>query len=267
MQLHQANLLQYEALRETAEKIRPGWIFHFAVRRGSVSQLERLDTLQTNVLGLFNLLEAIAPLDYRCFVYAGGSLEYGPRDKPLSEADNLVPKTFYGATKAASSIICRQYAQANKRPIVILRIFSAYGCWESPTRLIPTAIMTPFENGKMDLTAPGYRRDFVFIEDVVDACLLAINAEDPRGEIINIGSGQQAANEEAVEAIREITGRTILVCTGSYPARASDTSHWVADIQRARLLLGWEPRHTLHQGLEKTVAWFQLHREMYRRYM
>ncbi len=151
--------------------------------------------------------------------------------------------------------------------IVILRIFSAYGYWESPTRLIPTAIMTAFENGKMDLTAPGYRRDFVFIEDVVDACLLAINAEDPRGEIINIGSGQQATNEEAVEAIQEITGRTIRVRAGSYPARASDTSHWVADIQRARLLLGWEPRHTLHQGLAKTVAWLHLHREMYHRYM
>jgi nucleoside-diphosphate-sugar epimerase len=267
MRLHQANLLQDEALRETAEKIRPEWIFHFAVRRGSVSQSERLDTLQTNVLGLFNLLEAIAPLDYRCFVYAGSSLEYGPRDEPLSEADNLLPKTFFGATKAASTIICRQYAQANKRPIVMLRIFSVYGYWEPPTRLIPTAIMTAFGNGEMDLTAPGYRRDFVFIEDVVDACLMAINVEDPWGKIINIGSGQQWTNEEAIEAIQEITGRTIRVRVGSYPARGSDTSHWVADIQRARLLLGWEPRHTLHQGLKKTVAWFRLHQEMYHRQM
>ena len=82
------------------------------------------------------------------------------------------------------------------------------------------------------------------------------------GEIINIGSGQQWSNEDVVDLVQSVTGQRIATRIGEYPARPFDTGHWVADIGKAKRLLGWEPRHTLREGLEKTAAWFRAHPEL-----
>jgi len=170
---------------------------------------------------------------------------------------------FYGATKAAATLLCLQFARADRRPIVVLRPFSVYGYWELPTRLIPTAIMAALLNQEIALTAAGYRRDWVFIEDLVEACLLTLRAKKVTGEIINVGSGQQWSNDDVVEMVQGLSGRKVSLRVGEYPARPWDTTNWVADNRKAKRLLGWEPRHTLRSGLEKTIAWFQLHKEAY----
>lgn len=262
--LHQIDLTDGQALQSLADEIQPEFIFHLAVSRAAASTLERAEMLQENMLGLLNLLEATASIDYQSFVYTGGSSEYGLRNRALRESDCLDPTTFYGVSKAASTLLCQQFARANQRPIIILRLFSVYGYWEAPTRLIPTTIMAALDNQELALTVPGYRRDFVFVDDVVQACLLAIELDDPGGEIINIGSGHQWTNEEAVATIQTMFDEPIRVRVGDYVAHASDKTHWLADIEKAKHVLGWEPQHTLESGLEKTVAWLRLHQDMYR---
>ncbi len=261
--LHLVDITHREQLEKTVNEIQPDIIFNLATYRSSRSPEDRLMTLQTNVLGTTNLLETTAPLEYERFIHAGGSLEYGPKKKPMKESDYLEPVTLYGAAKAASTLLCQQFARANGLPIVVLRLFSVYGYWESHTRLVPTAVMKAYLNQDMALTLPGYRRDFIFVEDVVEAQLLAVNAQKVSGEIINVGSGQQWSNEEVVEMVQQISGRKINVRVGDYPARPSDTTHWVADNHKAKRLLGWVPKHTLRNGLEKTIAWFRLHQGEY----
>jgi nucleoside-diphosphate-sugar epimerase len=145
----------------------------------------------------------------------------------------------------------------------MLRLFSVYGYWEASTRLIPAAIMAALRNREIALTPPGYQRDLIFVEDVVEACLLAVEAEKAVGEILNVGSGEQWSNEQVVEMVQAVCGRRFGVRVGAYPARPSDTTHWVADNRKAQELLGWKPRHMLRSGLEKTIAWFRLHRAAY----
>jgi nucleoside-diphosphate-sugar epimerase len=261
--LHQVDLTDFEMLRETVNQIQPEVIFHLAAGRASTSFQDRLATLQANIFGTFNLLEATTPLNYLRFIHIGSSLEYGTRRRPLKESDRLEPKTFFGVNKAAATLLCQQFAQANQRPIVLLRLFSVYGYWESPTRLIPTAIMAALRNQEIALTPPGYHRDLIFIEDVLDACLRALQAEGVAGEIINVGSGQQWSNEQVVEMVQTISGQKVSVRVGEYPARASDATYWVSDKRKAKRSLGWEPRHTLHEGLKKTIAWFRLHQKAY----
>lgn len=255
------DLCDKEGLEKIVTEIKPEFIFHLARYHSHKENLT--DTVYTNIIGTFNLLQATAPLDYRCFVHTGSFLEYGKKLHPIKESDLLLPSTSFGAAKASATLLCQQFAHNNQRPFVILRLFSVYGYWEGSTRLIPTAIQAVLHSRKMELTIPGYRRDLIFIEDVVRAYILAIQVKNLCGEIINIGTGQEWTNEEVVNIIQSTSGRHIEVHPGKFPARPSDTIHSIADNRKAKQLLGWEPNHTLRAGLEKTIKWFQLQKEGY----
>ncbi|MCK5603111.1 GDP-mannose 4,6-dehydratase [Candidatus Pacearchaeota archaeon] len=259
--LHRVDLLDFEELQQTVNRINPEIIIHLA--KHGPSPEDRWETLETNIIGTSNLLEVTSSLNYQCFIHTGTSLEYGPKSQPMTESDILEPSTFFGVTKASATMLCQQFAKARGRPIVILRPFMVYGYWDVPTNLIPTAIRAAMRKEKLALTPPGYRRDWVFIEDVIEAYLLTIQAENIAGEIINMGSGEQWSNEEIVDMVQDVYGQKIEVQVGAYSPRSFDTTHWVADIQKARKLLGWEPRHILRRGLEKTISWFRLHQDAY----
>jgi len=263
LNLHKVDLTNRYRVKRTVDEVKPEIIFHLAAHGVYSNQKKHHKILRTNVIGTSNLLEATAELSYELFVHTGGSSEYGKSWKPMKETDLLKPVTYYGATKAASTLLCLYFVRVYHKPIVVLRPFSVYGFWEAPTRLIPTAITSALHNREMFLTTTGYRRDFVFVEDVVDAYMLTLRAGDVSGEVINIGTGEQWSNEEVVDIIQVISGRKIQIAAGTYPARSSDTSHWVADIQKAKKLLGWKSGHTLRTGLEKTISWFRQHHDIY----
>ena len=264
--LHHADIDACEAMKEVVSQVLPEAIFHLAAPGGHPQGPgERAAMLRTVVLGTHNLLEAAATTAYRRFVHLCSSTVYGQRRQPLAETDPLEPASFRGAAKAAAALLCQQHARSQGRPIVVLRPFSVYGYWEAATRLVPTAILAALGEGEMRLTIPGLCRDLVFVPDVVEACLLALEADDLSGEAINLGSGQQWSNEAVVEWVRTLTGRRIHVQAGAYPAQAADSTHWVADIRAAKARLGWAPRHTLPEGLEKTIAWFRQHLDAYPR--
>ena len=260
--LHQLDITDAAALDRAVDAAQPAYVFHLAVGRNTATREGRLAVARTNVLGTLNLLEAAGPGCER-FVYAGSSMEYGPRGQPTRETDLLIPKSFHGAIKAASTLLCQQAALANGWPIVMLRIYSVYGYWEAANRLVPTAILAALGDGKMALTESGYRRDLVFVQDVVDACLRAAVAEHASGEIINIGAGQQWSNEQVVETVEAVTGRRMDVKRGAYSPRPTDTTFWMADIDKARRMLDWEPRHSLKDGIAKMVDWLAPRRSDY----
>jgi nucleoside-diphosphate-sugar epimerase len=263
LKVYKVDITNRTELQVAIRKIQPHIIYHLAARRSSTSARDRLATLDGNIIGTFNLLETTALLNYHRLIHVGSSLEYGPKPKPLKESDTLEPNTFFGVTKASSTLLCQQFARDYDKPIVVLRLFSVYGYWEGPDRLIPTTIVKLFRKEVLPLTAPGYRRDLIFIEDIIHALICAGKRENSAGEIINVGSGKQWANEEVVEIIQQVSGKKINVLVGGYPARQSDTNHWVADNEKARKLLGWEPRHDLRAGLSKTIKWFDNHMEVY----
>jgi nucleoside-diphosphate-sugar epimerase len=262
LQLHRVSLSNRQKLIETVRQVAPKVVFHLAA--GGVHHRDDQQTvLRTNVFGTLNLLEALESLPFECMVATGGSSEYGPKSAPMKENDLLEPASFYGVTKAAETLLCQQYARARQRPLVILRPFSIYGPWEGASRLIPTAIRACLLGIELPLTAGTYNHDFVYVADVVQACLLAARAPHLGGEIINIAAGEQWSNQQVIAEIERITGRTIRVRAGAFPARQSDTSYWVADIDKAKRLLGWEPATRLPQGLEKTIAWFRANLHAY----
>jgi nucleoside-diphosphate-sugar epimerase len=152
-------------------------------------------------------------------------------------------------------LIYRQAAQTNELPVVVLRLFHVYGPWESSHRLGPTAICASFSGNTIKLTESGIRRDWIFIDDVCEALILAVD-KGSNGDVINIGTGKETSNEGIVACIESITGRHINLAEGFYPRRITDLEHRFADFSLARKQLGWQPRHNLKIGFSRTIDWY-----------
>lgn len=252
--LHVVDLKHEEIVRAVVRSIRPEFVFHCAVERSR----DPLAMVRGNVVGTANLLEATRPFEHAPFIHLGSSQEYGPRDVPLVESLSLEPATDYAASKACSTLLARQAACSQSRPVVVLRLFHVYGPWELSKRLVPTAMNAAVQGTRLNLTPRGYRRDFIHVDDVVRACFLAAQADGVSGQAINIGSGTETTNEDLVEMVQEVVGHAIDVRVNAYTPHHTDTSlRWVADNRLARELLGWKPRLSLKDGLKETYSWMQ----------
>jgi nucleoside-diphosphate-sugar epimerase len=262
--LQRVDLLDGEALHRLVDAVIPHIIFHLAFSGGHAADTSsRFSMLQNGLLGTFNLLEALRPVKFEQLVCLGSFLETGPLSTAHSEEDPLAPITFRGAVKASQSLLCQQFAREAQRPVSLLRIFSVYGPWESPGRLVPKAILAALQGRSLPLTEPGFQRDLVFVADVVTACLQAAITSLPPGEVINIGSGKSTTNEAVVELIARLSGREIKVKTGKHPTQVADTRYCRADIQKAARLLAWQPTFSLEDGLLQTISWFEHNLERY----
>ena len=255
--VHEADLRQPAAVSAVLAAVRPALVFNAAVSNAYVEDQRLSEVVCDTVLTLANILDACVEVDFPRFIHFGSSLEYGPGREKLGETNALEPTTVRGVTKAAATQLALHVARRDRRPITVLRPFSVYGPFEAGHRLVPQAIRAALTGEELPLTVPGLRHDFVFVDDVINACLLTANTDATLGEAINIGTGVETANEELVAEVERVLGREIRVRAGAYQPRETDSAHWRADITKARRLLGWEPRYTLAEGLERTSAWVE----------
>lgn len=256
--LVEADLEEPIAVDRAVAAARPDFVVHAAAPGGHPrTHAQRRRMLATALLGTENLVTSLAGKGLVRFVHIGSSTEYGPRDAPHVEDEEPAPLTLRGVAKLGATLLCRQRALSEGFPAVTLRIFSAYGPWESPGRLVPTAVRAALYGSELPLTKPGIRRDFVYVVDVVEAIFRAMTAEGVDGEIVNVGRGEETSNEDLVAILEEIVGRRIAVRSGAYPRQPSDVPHSRADLSKAARLLGWVPRTSLREGLVRTVEWWR----------
>ncbi len=258
---HEVDLRDEERLRTLAESVRPEVIFHLAAHGAYSYQTDPDGIIQTNFLGTWNLLKATARVDYEVFVNAGSSSEYGFKDFAMRETDLLEPNSYYSVAKCAQTLVCQHFAHAERRPVNTLRLFSAFGPYEEPTRLIPTIVRRCLANQPLELVSRDIARDFVYVEDVVDAFLCIDQLARLSGEIINIGTGVQSTIGDVVQTVRGYTGSSSECRWGAMPARIWDAKTWVADCSKSVRVLGWRPRTTLEAGLQGTVDWIRSEEE------
>lgn len=256
LNVHTCDLCAVDALDAIVVKVSPEVVFHLAAT-GAYGPQSEAHLFRDNVLATYSLLRATNSLRKLRLIHTGSSLEPGPRAEPIRETDPISPQTAYAATKAASTLLVRQAMKDADHSIVILRPFSIYGFGEPAGRLIPTAIRAALSGEPLLLTKPGYTRDFVFVEDVVDAYVASALASNIDGELINVATGCATPNEDVVALVERHVGQPINIVAGAYPVRATDTPFWCADVAKASRLLGWQARHTLDQGIARTVAWFR----------
>jgi nucleoside-diphosphate-sugar epimerase len=259
---HQLDLRDEERVRSVVASIRPEVIYHLATHGAYPSQTDADGIIQTNILGTWNILKALGRIDYEVFVNSGSSSEYGFKDYAMRETDLLEPNSYYSVAKCAQTLLCQHVAKTESRPITTFRLFSVYGPFEEPSRLIPTLIRRCFAGEDLTLVDPDIARDFVYVDDVVDAYLRTDKLAQLRGEIINIGTGVQNPIRQVAELALRLTGARVACHWGAMPSRVWDARTWVADCTKSARLLGWRPITTLSEGLEQTIAWTRQRQEM-----
>ncbi len=215
LHLHTADLTYRDSILQIWDAVRPEIVFHLAAAGGASGSRDRHQVFESNVCAAHHLLLALARTPCARLIYTGGSVEYGPKPAAIREEDALTPVSFYAAAKAAATLLFQQAARHEGAPIVILRPFSIYGPHEPPHRLIPTAIRACRDGEVLPLTPAGYVRDFVFVDDVVEACLQAAVVDSAVGETLNIGTGVQTSNEEVVRCIEASMGRKLQLKLGA----------------------------------------------------
>jgi nucleoside-diphosphate-sugar epimerase len=219
-------------------------VYHLAAHGAYSWQEDEATIRETNVGGTENALAA-----GRRVVVAGSSSEYGRKPHAPAEDEPLEPNSPYAAAKAEAT------ALALARGAVVLRVYSAYGPWEEPNRLIPTLLARGLAGELPPLVSPSVARDFVHVDDVCTAFALAARAQP--GRVYNVGSGRQTTVEEVVWVTRGLLDLEAEPEWGSMPDRRWDTETWVANPQRIRKELGWEARVALEEGLARTLEWLR----------
>jgi nucleoside-diphosphate-sugar epimerase len=263
--VHDADLADREAVERAMEASKPDWVFHLAAHGAYPAQRDVDQMIATNVQGTVNLLNAAVASGVESFVNAGTSSEYGYKDHAPAEDEWLEPNSDYAVTKAAATMYCRHTAQRTGLPISTLRLYSVYGPYEEPSRLVPTLIVKGLEGKLPPLVNPDVARDYIHVDDACDAFLLAATTRDQEaGVVYNVGSGVQTTLREIVAAARRILGVEAEPVWGSMPERSWDTNVWVSNPSKIKARLGWSPRHDLDSGLRETVEWFRLHPDLRR---
>jgi nucleoside-diphosphate-sugar epimerase len=264
---HVVDLIDGQVVAELVSQISPSWVFHLAAYGAYPCQTSMTRMVQTNILGTTNLVEACTQAGVEALVSAGSSSEYGAKDHPPAESDSTDPNSAYAVTKLSATLACRELARSSGMRIATLRLYSVFGPFEEPTRLFPTLVVRGLGGELPPLANPRTAHDFVFVDDVVDAFVLAASrAHTEAGAIFNVGTGTQSSLADVMDLACRVLSIPARPAWETYADRMWDTPVWIAESSKARRVLGWQPRYTLEAGFRVLVQWFTENPEYLRRY-
>ena len=186
----------------------------------------------------------------------GTCLEYDVSDDPTAEDAPLVPDTVYGASKAALFLASRAWAAVADVSFAWARLFHPFGPGEAPERLVPTVVNGLLRGERVATTDGHQRRSFLFVEDVGDA-IAAITLSNAIGPF-NVGSADATSVRELVERIAAVVGRSELLELGALESREGDRDVVWADTARLASEIGWQPKTSLDDAIQKTIAWWRV---------
>lgn len=246
------DLLDQKQIHGQLKEVGPEYVFHTATLRDEENWQ---DSFKINTISSLKLLQTVANPKLKKFIHFGSSFEYSHSTHLLKEMDPVVPNSFLGVCKASGTSLLQYFAKKQNLPIAILRIFHVYGPMESKHRLTSVAIRQILADEPISLTEPGYQHDFIFVSDLINACLKVADMDTTKENIFNIGTGKQTTNEEVVRLVGELIGKSPKVNVGDFEQRSWDKKNWCADVSLANKYLGWRPKTDLRSGLKKMLEY------------
>ncbi len=254
-----------EACRQACQGV--GYVFHLAAL-GSVQRSveDPLATHQANSTGTLNMLQAAKEQGVKRFIYASSSSVYGnvssdPEEiKAKDESLPPHPESPYAATKLMGELYCRIFSRIYDFETVSLRYFNVFGPRQDP-KSIYSAVIPRFMHALLNESPPviygdgNQSRDFTYVENVIQANLLAMEARSISGRVFNIACGQRVSVNDLLSRLREISA--IKIPARFEPARSGEVRHSLSSIDQARVHLGYAPRIGFQDGLAATWTWFR----------
>ncbi|MEM6329806.1 MAG: NAD-dependent epimerase/dehydratase family protein [Planctomycetota bacterium] len=236
-------------------------VFHQAAIASVPASLR--DTMGSHaacMTGTVQVLDSARRAGARRVVMAASAAAYGEQPSAAKrEADPPQPLSPYAASKVASELYCQAFTRAFDIEAVALRYFNVYGPRQDPaseySAVIPIFVTKMIAGQRPTVFGDGLQsRDFVFVEDVVRANLLAAEAPAAAGQVINVASGRHTTLLDLIAAINGALGAAVEPLFD--PPRAGDIRESLADITKARTLLGYEPQTDLAEGLRRSIAYY-----------
>ncbi|ODS37782.1 MAG: nucleotide sugar epimerase [Candidatus Altiarchaeales archaeon WOR_SM1_86-2] len=251
-----ADIGDRDSLEEIFDEHEFDAIINLAARAGVRASIEDPWLyLQTNVTGTLNLLELAREKNIKKIVHASSSSVYGNAEIPFSEDENTDrPVSQYAATKKSSEVLCYTYHYLYGLNITILRYFTVYGPAGRPDMALLKFIRSVSEGEEITVFGDGtQKRDFTYIDDIAEGTIKALK---PLGyEIINLGNDRPIEVAHLIKLIEDNLGKKAKIKRlERHPADVKDT--W-ANIEKAKKLLGWEPKTSIEESVKRTAEWYK----------
>lgn len=259
VQLHTVDITDAAAVSKIFGERNFDTVIHLAARAGVRPSIEDPKAyIDTNITGTFNLLEASRATAVKKFVFASSSSVYGlSKVVPFSE-DLPLPQTLspYAATKLAGEHLCGNYSNLHGLAVVCLRFFTVYGPGQRPD----LAIYKFTHNIEHGIPIPKFgdgntRRDYTYIDDIVQGVIGAAQYEGAAFDIFNLGESETTTLNELIAAIENALGKKAII--QQLPEQKGDMPLTSADISKARRLLGYAPTTKIADGIPKFVSWYR----------
>jgi UDP-glucuronate 4-epimerase len=257
--LVEADIRNYEALSRSFDNTRFDCIVHLAARAGVRPSLKEPRLyVETNINGTVNLLELSRAHGVKQFVFGSSSSVYGLNSKvPFSEDDPIFnPISPYAATKAAGELICHSYAHLYDMRIICLRFFTVYGARQRPDLAIHKFAKLISAGQPIPMFGDGTtRRDYTYIDDIIAGVRAAIDYNQSKYEVINLGESRTVELRELISLLEKELGRHAQI--DRQPPQPGDVPQTFADIAKARRLLGYDPQTQIEAGIGEFVEWLR----------
>ncbi len=250
-----------EAMEKAFGAFRPSAVVHMAAMpgvRASVRDPRRC--LETNVAGLAQVLEGCHRHEVARVVFASSSSVYGAAAKlPVDEtAPTDRPLSPYAVSKRAGELLCETCHRLHGIELATARFFTAYGPRQRPDMAVRTFVERMTAGEPVSLLGDGSSsRDYTYVDDIIDGVVRALDAEHAC-ETFNLGSGRATQLADLVAGLERVLGMRAKVVW--QPPSPADPPHTLAAVDKARRLLGYEPRTLLDEGLERFASWWRAHR-------
>jgi UDP-glucuronate 4-epimerase len=261
--LVEADIRDYDALKKAFAGTSYDCVVHLAARAGVGPSLrEPRLYVETNINGTLNLLELARKAAVRQFVFGSSSSVYGVNPKvPFSEDDPIFnPISPYAATKAAGELICHTDSHLYDMRIVCLRFFTVYGARQRPDLAIHKFAKLISAGKPIPVFGDGTtRRDYTYIDDIIAGVRSAIDYEGTKYEVINLGESRTVELRELISLLEDVLGKRAQI--DRQPPQPGDVPQTLADISKARKLLGYDPQTEIETGIRRFVEWFRANQQ------
>ncbi|KKS96857.1 hypothetical protein A3B05_01125 [Candidatus Giovannonibacteria bacterium RIFCSPLOWO2_01_FULL_43_160] len=237
-------------------------VFHMAAKNClSDCQKDPVETADINVVGTVNVLEAASRAKVRKVIYAESSDMYGGLKTFPTNEEKIQPETFYANSKAASHFFAQSYVKYHQMNITGLRYFNVYGPrqdWQRTDRPIVSEFIIQLLRGERPILYGEGRRskDYIYVDDINDFHLLAMENDATNGEVYNLGSGTATSFKELLDTVQKLLGKKVE--PELRPSLSFGVERTEADISKARAL-GWEPKTSLEEGLRLSIDYIKKH--------
>lgn len=247
------NLIGERSVRALVQRYKPKTIFNLVAYGAYPTQKDIDKIYRTNFNSTYALIEELKKYGFTAYLHAGSQSEYGINSSGPAEVSELIPNSHYAVSKTADYYLLKYYGKVEKLPVIHLRLYSVYGPWEEPSRLVPTLIHFAKKAKLPMFVDPNISRDFVYIDDAVEA-FIAVAARltsNYYGEVFNVASGKKTTIKELAYLAKKLFKIKSEPQFSAMKNRDWDLKDWYGNPKKIRKAFGWKAKTSLQQGLAK----------------